>query len=182
MLLLVRSTIATIQVVCDLCNYNDRVGNTALSYKRGFMPNVAKGRVYYCETSPKMMLSAQRIAPELKYPDGTIRVPTGYVQFQDHFMRSDNAVQALNDQGHEIKELTLIKWLELSQPFKNGKFKEVSEAQVVKYNHAMSSIFNLSTPDGDAVPEHVVTETRRNLRNAPDQDTGLEPELEGAEA
>lgn len=168
----------------DLCGLitNDRVGNTALSNKRGFMPNVAKGRTYYCETSPKMMLSAQRIAPELKYPDGTIRLPTGYVQFQDHFMRSDHAVQALNDQGHDIKELAVIKWLEQTQPFKNGKFKEVSEDQVEKYNHAMASIFNLSSQDGDSVPEHIVTETRRNLRNISDSDTGLEPEMEGAEA
>lgn len=172
----------TTQVAYDLCGLitNDRAGNTALSNKGEFVPNVAKGRTYYCETSSKMMLSAQRIAPELKYPDGTIRVPTGYVQFQDHFMRSDHAVQALNDQGHEVKELAVINWLKETQPFKNGKFKEVSEDQVEKYNRAMSSIFNLSTQDGDSVPEHVVTETRRNLRNIPDQDTGVE--LEGAEA
>ncbi len=147
------------------------------------MPNVAKGLTYYCETSPKMMLSAQRIAPEQKYPDGTIRVPTGYVQFQDHLLRSDHATQALKDQGHSIKELTVINWLKETQPFKNGKFRVVSEDEVAKFNHAMASIHNLSAPDGDAVPEHIVTETRRNLRNAPAQDTGLEEsELEGAEA
>lgn len=140
------------------------------------MTNVAKGRIYYCETSPKMMLTAQRIAPELKYPDGTIRVPTGYVQFQDHFLRSEHAMQALNDQGHDIKELSVIKWLEQTQPFRNGKFKEVTEEQVAQYTNAMASIFNLSTADGDSVPEQVVKEVRQNLRKV------LTPETEEEEA
>ena len=125
-------------------------------------------KIYYSPTSKKMMLSAQRIAPERKYPDGTIAAPTGYVQFQDHFLRSNHATQALRDQGHEgLKEKTVVEWLERSQPFKNKKFYEVGQEQVAQYNHARAQIFNLATGDSQTVPEDVVTAAQRNIEKMP---------------
>ena len=127
-------------------------------------------RIYYSPTSRKMMLSAQRIAPERKYPDGTIAAPTGYVQFQDHFLRSNHATQALRDQGHEgIKEKTVVDWLERSQPFRNKKFYQVGEDQVAQYNHARAQIFNLATGDSQSVPEDVVTAAKRGITDMPQE-------------
>ena len=129
-------------------------------------------KIYYSPSSKKMMLSAQRIAPERKYPDGTVAVPTGYVQFQDHFLRSDHATQAIRDQGHEgIKEKTVVDWLERSQPFRNGKFYQITEEQVEQYNHARAQIFNLATGDSQSVPEDVVRAAERGITNMPPPET-----------
>lgn len=133
------------------------------------MPEFTIKKIYYSPTSKKMMLSAQRVAPEKKYADGSIARPTGYVQFQDHFLRSHHATQGLRDQGHgAIKEKTVVEWLERSDPFKNKKFYEVTEAQVEQYNHARAQIFNLATGDSQSVPEDVVTAAQRGITKMPE--------------
>lgn len=133
------------------------------------MPFTMTKKIYYSPTSKKMMLSAQRIAAEKKYPDGSIAVPTGYVQFEDHFLRSNHATQALHDQGHEgLKESIVVQWLENSQPFKNGKFYQITQEQVEQYNHARAQIFNLATGDSQSVPEDVVTAAQRGITKMPE--------------
>jgi hypothetical protein len=111
-----------------------------------------------------MMLTAQRIAPEQKLVDGTIMKPTGYVQFRDHFLRSDHAVQDLRDMGHEtITEKRVLEFLRNSQPFKNGRFFEVTEEQIAKFNHAKAQIFNLADPGGGSVSEDAVTAAQEGM-------------------
>lgn len=122
---------------------------------------------YFSETSPKLILGANRLVPQVKFPDGQINRASGTIRFKGHFLYSDQVTRELNEMGRmdnerKLTESQVIKFIENSQPFKNGKIIKAEQGAVEQHHATEAAVQRLARHDDDAVPEEVVNRVRQN--------------------
>ena len=137
---------------------------------------------YFCSTSPKLILGANRLVPQVKFPDGEINRPSGTIRFKGHFAYSDAITNELNEMGRmdnerKLVESQIIKFIENSQPFKNGKITKVEKAEVEQHHATEAAVQRLARNDDDPVPENVVAQ----VREAAAKEAAKEPEPAGVD-
>lgn len=122
---------------------------------------------YFSPTSPKLILGANKLVSQVKFPDGQINRPSGTIQFKGNFAYSESITRELNEMGRmpeekEIPEADVINFIEKSQPYKNGKIIRVQKDAIEQHHATEAAVQRLARNDDDGVPEDVITKVREN--------------------
>lgn len=122
---------------------------------------------YFCSTSPKHILGANKLVSQVKFPDGQIKRASGTIRFKGHFAYSEQITKELNDMGREpnevdITEADVINFIEESQPFKNRKIVKAKRDTVEKHHATEAAVQRLARADDDGIPEETITRVREN--------------------
>ena len=140
---------------------------------------------YFSPTSPKLILGANKLVPQVKFPDGQINRPSGTIQFKGNFAYSEAITRQLNEMGRmdterKLTEPQIIKFIENSQPFKNGKIIKVEKDAIDQHHATEAAVQRLARNDDDGIPEETINRVRENVAREHAQPVE-EPEPAGVE-